>query len=451
MTALPALHGLPLAEKAARIQSFYERTAFHESGIMYSLMAIDGGQVRPFAAADFDGRPAIKSEHWRIKPAGSWELLNNENSITTSGLYLASQCYRYEATRDPAALIEAARAFRSLELIYEFGVADGRPGWMGKPYGFKLSDQTSADQYLDATWGLLLYRPLASPEVQARIAVMQVAFADYWRGIDYTIRYFDHVWDNRTNPHSYNAVFILLNLVAFSLSNDAVYRREAEWFLARGRWREETSLDAWRRQFAAGETVDWPFDRLVADQLQPGEHLCWEKTILCKFVAVAAEWIHRLQPDWLPREQLQATLRRWWELWPYGLGEDFLPYYYYIAGPEPGVWRPAQLTAQLPREEWFFGDPFLSYASQVRWFEPLSRFMATSAILAEHGGPAADEARALARRILEATDEVRIKWMHDPDGQQLRPGLEHYGQTLSSEVPATFLATYWRGRRAGWW
>jgi hypothetical protein len=29
--------------------------------------------------------------------------------------------------------------------------------------------------------------------------------------------------------------------------------------------------------------------------------------------------------------------------------------------------------------------------------------------------------------------------------------LEHYGQTLSSEVPATFLATYWRGQRAGWW
>jgi hypothetical protein len=245
--------------------------------------------------------------------------------------------------------------------------------------------------------------------------------------------------------------FVLLNLVAYSLSHDPVHLKEAEWFMARGQWSVETALDGWRRQFAEGAAVDWPFDRLVAEQLQAGDHLAWEKTILAKFVAVAAEWIHRLRPEMLSREKLESCLGHWWSLWSYGTGDDLMAHYYYIVTPEPGDWRPVQRTEPRPQEEWFFGDRFMSYASQVRWFEPLARFMAVSVIAGEHGGAMASDARKLAYRILDGVDEVRLKWMHDPDGAQLIPELSHMGQCLSSEVLPTFLATYWRGRCARWW
>ena len=110
METLPDLQGVTLDEKVERLQKFYEKVAFHESGIMYSMQKIDQGAVRPFTSVDFEDRVWLDTSKWRIKPAGQWELTNNENSITTSGLYLVSQCYRYEATGDGAALAEAARA-----------------------------------------------------------------------------------------------------------------------------------------------------------------------------------------------------------------------------------------------------------------------------------------------------------------------------------------------------
>jgi hypothetical protein len=57
----------------------------------------------------------------------------------------------------------------------------------------------------------------------------------------------------------------------------------------------------------------------------------------------------------------------------------------------------------------------------------------------------------MARRIIEALDETRLHWLVDPDGKQLPPQITYYGQCLSSEMGASFLAAYWRGRRDGMW
>ena len=42
-----------------------------------------------------------------------------------SGIFLAGQCYRYMATKDPEALEYAARAFNSIEVNYS--LAEGPP------------------------------------------------------------------------------------------------------------------------------------------------------------------------------------------------------------------------------------------------------------------------------------------------------------------------------------
>ena len=71
---LTALSGASIEEKAELIQSFYEQTIFHESGIMYSMMKIDGDIVRPFEPRDFEGIDTFNFEGWRIKPKGAWDV-----------------------------------------------------------------------------------------------------------------------------------------------------------------------------------------------------------------------------------------------------------------------------------------------------------------------------------------------------------------------------------------
>ncbi|MBO9608229.1 MAG: hypothetical protein J7639_19885 [Paenibacillaceae bacterium] len=451
MKELQALkHAATLEEKAAMIQQFYERVIFHESGIMYSLMKIDGDRIRPFAPEDFEGRDTFDYSQWRIKPEGHWTMLDNENSITTSGIYLASQAYRYEATGDAAALEQAGKAFRSLELIYAFGVQDGRPGWMGKPYGFRLSDQTSGDQYLDALWGLFAYHRVAPEPHKRKIEQMVIGFADYWRSIDYKIVYITTFWDNKLEQHAYNMIFLAINSAAYAFSHDPVHLREAEFFIGRALWHEETNVDKWRNKHLAGNDADGKFNRLVAGYLQPGEHLCWESTIHSKFVAVGAEIVYLTNRE-LMGDKLEPTLVKWWSTWSLGIDDDLLPYYYFIVNALTGEWRPAPRTPRLPRDQWPLGHPFISYASQSRWMEPLCRFLFTSVLAASYGTSVKDEAQALALRIMDSVDDVRMRWQYDPDGNQIIPELDYMNNVLSSEMPATFLATFWRGRLERLW
>ena len=151
---------------------------------------------------------------------------------------------------------------------------------------------------------------------------------------------------------------------------------------------------------------------------------------------VAAEIIHRLNPAVVTRSELIGTLETWWKTWPIGMGEDLMPFYYFIVDVEKDTWRPAPRTRRLPREEWLLGQPGLSYTSQKRWMEPLCRFLVTSVITAEYSSDQRSAAIDLAQRIMQSVDAVRIKWQHDPDGQQIVADNADVKEALSSEMPA---------------
>lgn len=442
---------LDLEQKANVIQQFYQDHIFHENGIMYSLMKIDKGQIRPFQPKDFIGKETKTFSGWRYKPAGGWEYLNNENSITTSGIYLASQVYRYLATGDNLALEQAAKAFQSLKLIYDMGVEDGRAGWMGKPYGFRISDQTSGDQYLDAAWGLYAYHEIAPENHKSIIEEMLVAFADYWYSVDYKLDYFGSYWDMKGNQHSYNLIMIMLLMIAYRFTGKSVYKQEARFFMEQARWHIENPLEKWKNLFTQGKKMEWKFDKLVQGHLQEGEHLCWETTIHSKFVAVAAEIVHKIDPDFLNDQLLSTTISKWWSMWHVGIDDDYLPYYFFIYDVVRDTWRPAPRTERLPLEERPFGHPFLSYCSHVRWTEPLTRTMMASVIAVSHAGEIAGEAKEVALNMMHKLDDIRMRWQYDPDGNQIIPELDYMNSVLSSEMPATYLASFWRGRHEKLW
>ncbi len=446
------LPGLPPAEKAARVQALYERAAFHSSGLMYSMQRLVDGEVRPFEPGDFDGSVHIK----KLPVAGAWEYLHGENSITHAGIYLASQAYRLQVEDTSDARAQAAKAFRSLELVYEMGIKEGKPGWMCKPYGFRPSDQTSPDQYLDACWGMYAYHAVAPADHRRKIEEMVAAFADYWRSVDYTLTYFGNHWNFGAWGGYGNAKLILVNALAHHFTGRQVYLDEARKFLDRADWMTGSSVTGWRwrleqeqreGKLLAHNESPYPF---VTPLLKPGEVLFWETAIHCKFVAVAAEILQETHPE-IIAGRLPSILERWWEQGRYGTGEDMLPYYWFAADFLNGTWRPLPSTEQLPPEKWVFGDPAFSRVSQVRWNEPLARSIVTSVIACRNAPAVAERAGAMARRIIEAMDETRLHWVVDPDGEQLLPSVRYYGQCLSSEMGASFLAAYWRGRKDNLW
>ncbi len=444
---LARLPSVSIAEKAEIVQRFYEQAAFHPSGIMYSMQRMDHESVRPFTPADLEGQYFFSFDKWRLKPDGPWDYLHNENSITTSGIYLAAQSYRFQASADEAARREAGRAFQSLNLIYELGERDGRPGWMGKPYSWRVSDETSPDQYLDASWGLSAYHPIASAAERRRIEEMFVGFADYWRRVDYTITYFGHPGDLKPRTDDNNLFLIMLNAMAWRFTRSKPYLDEAKRFCGIGTWHKETNIDIIKRSRLKSETHQH-LDTVFKDYIRPGETICWEANIHNKFTVTAIENILTAAPE-LIENVAQEAISRWWEIWRYGVGEDFMPYYWYAVDVQKDTWRPLPKTPVTA--PWWLDDRFCNYLSQVRWMEPLARFMYTSVVAARHAPAVAADARKLCLRIMEKIDAQRLRWMVDLDGQQLLPELAYMGGVLSSEVAPSFLAAYWRGRCENLW
>ena len=447
-----------LDRKARMLQEIYQEIAFHPSGIMYSMLHLEDDQIRTFRPSDFDGAVGMDATVGKFNLDSPADYLHGENSITASGLYLASQSLRYRATSESEAMRQAEKAFHSLDLIYKMGEDAGKPGWMGKPYGFRSSNQTSGDQYLDASWGLWNFYQVASAEHKRRIEQMLVGFADYWRGVDYVISYFGSHWDLKGETDSYNAIFVMINALAYRFSHSDTYMREIEKLMQRQTWTSTTRIrsmreSALRQVREKGKAEVIPYSAafsLAKDVLKPEEILCWETTIHSKFVAVAAEIVSQACPEVLT-SKLSDVLPMWWEEWKYGIGADCMPYYWFAVDLVNDTWRPLPKTAFPSKDKWLFGDPFTSYLSQIRWMDPMARFMITSVITAKHAPRPAVRARALAQRMMASIDSDRLHWMLDTDGQQLVPEISYYGKCLSSEMPCSFLASYWAGKCERFW
>lgn len=457
-SSLAELRNTPLESKVDLLQRVYEREVFHPSGIMYSMMRLENGVIRPFVPDDFRGQIGLDATVGKLQLDGPWDYLHGENSITVSGQYMVAQTYRFLVTKSPEARQQARQAFRSLDLIYRMGEDAKKPGWLNKPYGFRPSNQTVPDQYLDACWGLFTYRQIAEPAERIRVDQMLIGFADYWRSVDYVLTYFGSSWDLKPETDSYNAIFAMINALAYHCSRDPVHLREFERFMEMATWRRQTRIDGLReqvrrqiREHGKPEVIPYGFAFGIAkDLLRPGEFLCLETTVHNKFVAVAAALIDQVMPSALAG-RLPQILAMWWREWRYGIGQDFLPYYWFAVDLTNDAWRPLPSTPLLPRGQWPFGDPFAAYVSQVRWNDPLARFMVTSVLAVEHKAENAESARTVGRQMLEAIDEQRLHWLLDPDGRQLVPEIRYYGQCLSSEVPSSFLTAYWRGRHLRCW
>jgi len=482
---LSRLKGMEIRQKIDFIQDFYRKGLFAPdvepyNGIAFCMRKIDcrdgaGNYIRPLRPGDYDYPGAIfpKFEAYgELGPKNTYEYWTNENSITTSGLYLASQCYRYEATGDKDALEEAAKAFNSVCSIYALhsGVVFENPGYpphfigrdatgfMSKPFGFRLSSQTSGDQYLHVTWGLLKYHGHAEPAAKKKIETMIISFADFWKRVDYRLGYFGVDWSMAGDTGSYNAIMCMLQAAAYHFTSDRKYLDEAAKWYGRAEWKNPEANLIW-----TGGQEDF-YREMVTPPIAQDESLWWEGPIHIQFVMVSAYYIN-IFTDLIKDDEstdMNRLARNWFNLWPVSVplegGDAYAPYYYFLIKRDGSMkWRPTGRTETLPEEQWLFNDPAFSRLSEFRWNEPLSRFVTAAALM----HPFMDEdgkrkTKEIVLGILNALDGLRLHWIYDfgnvnePSTRELHPGIHYLYNYLSSEAPSAYMIAYWLAKENGY-
>jgi len=129
--------GQSMGERIARIDRFVHEHYYDPQGLMYSHIKWD--EERPFRAEDFGPGDSV------MMGPEPHQWMSYENSPFVAGLFLAAQSFRFEATKDPEALVYARRAYGAVEANY------------------RLSETPSADTGPVQRLGSLKYRPRLVP------------------------------------------------------------------------------------------------------------------------------------------------------------------------------------------------------------------------------------------------------------------------------------------------
>lgn len=440
-----------LRKKVETLQRFLAEDFFHPSGIMYAMWHFGGGELRPFVAGDFDGMSVFK-----IKAGTTMEALqNHENSPYVAGAFLWSQCLRYQVTKDEEALRYAAKAFRSLDLNYKLAEVRGEAGFFCKPYNLEYTRETSPDQSVPIIQGFWEYRKICDEPTRARIDQMLPAMSDWWRTRNYRLVYFDHEgdWLNGDGLHQYGPFYLVLHTMAHRITGRQEYRDEADRILKMAipfPWRHDVS----REQMLKEGKCFWP-ERLHGYEYDPSRrkylHLDWENYCAIWYASSSASWMIENEPSLKPT--LQHAMGNYFRHQRQNvLEEDGLPFYWSQTDLETGKCYPLirpRISTNVKDYVVDFDWNFCAYTSKLRWGDNAACLLDT-ALLAHHYAPGfSPGALTMARTMLAKLDGNRLRWMIDPDGQQLMPEDRWIGDTLSSQTPVFTVLTYWRARSWG--
>lgn len=451
-TLFPNFTALSVEDKIRQIERATSAARSHPSGILLCMPKVTPDGMRAVKVEDFEGMDKF-AMNFGHKLKSSTDFFTNENSITVSGSHLAAQSIRFKATGEEEALAAARVAYRSLRIVFEFGEQAGQRGFMGKPFHFEYSGHTTGDQYLHMIWGLWNFRQIANEEECAEIDAMIVAVADYQIAVDYTIaNRSTGGWNMRTDSSDYNAIMAALVAAAFKVTGDQKYREAYEYVMLTGKWQTHRRLDYIVDQFKDGSYEEQPWDKIAGANVAEGEFAHWEQIQHCQFTAISAEIIHECVPDLFTKDDLIRVLELWWGDHEVGFDREKWGYlYWFMVSGKDRSWRPPERSERLPREQWFGGNPMLSYASSWIYGDCLARFIWTAMLLARHCPAKRDEAVAFAKETFQRLEPKHLLWISDPDGEQVPPELQYFTEFLSSEVPECLIASYWEGRQMKLW
>lgn len=427
----------PVAERIDRIEQFLTERYFDPQGLMYSH--INWRSERPFTPADFT--PADST----MPGPEAWQWMSYENSSFISGILLAAQCYRYQATHDPAALVLAAKAFRSLDVNYALteqrnraaegpeqkagfigqgGATASATGFFCKPYYGQATDATSTEQHFAPVVGLYRYWAIADEPTKARIAQMFREISARWRE-GYLINYFGEPWDmEKSYPRAQRHMFLwmIMHRLAYEVTQDPASLAE---------------FNRLRSLYA-----NMPTPRETEWGLGHPSYVSTEDRSFHVQMVIGADLLLELEPAdsarWL------RGMEAWWRYSQIGQREDFASYYFIRIDALTGDWAKLPLSIK-PRALW--KSPFMLHNAvlPICWLGTQERQTISSAIIARRIPSAAVEARERYNRIYAGLDKSHLKWFVDPEGVMPAP-LKWMLNVMQGDALAFYDLGYWYDR-----
>ena len=422
------------------IEQFVDHHYYDSAGLMYSHL--NWREERPFTAADFSARDST------MAGPEPHQWLSYENSPFISGIFLLAQCYHYQATKDPAALGRAQRAFGSLEANYRLteqrdprgegpqqkagiveaaGAPGSTTGFFCKPYYGRATDHTSTEQHFWPLLGLYHYYPLAAPAVQARIAQIFREVSQRWRS-GYRINYFGEAWDmEQSNPRAQRHMFLwaVMHRLAFEITHD------------RASYDEFARLDALFGAIPTPRETAWGLGR-------PSYVSTEDRSFHIQMVA-GAEILMDLEPA--HAERYQRGMREWWKFSQIGQREDFLSYYFIRIDTASGAWEKLPLSIK-PRALWRSSYLLQNATLPICWYGTRERQAVSSAIVGRLVPELRDEAAQRFGAIYRGLTKEQLKWFADPEG--VMPEELHWMlNVLQGDALAFYSLGYWYARAHG--
>jgi hypothetical protein len=368
-----------------------------------------------------------------------------------AGIFLAGQCYRHLATKDPQSLDYAAKAFRSIDTVFRLSEGAGdraaplmqragiidptdrgdvRRGWISKPYGQMMTLHSSTEQNFGPVWGLNLYRGIAPPAERERAGEIIVAVADCWREMRYTLNFYGERWElESSSPRAqrHMPVWAMINRVAFEISGERRFRKEFE------------RLDALFGGMPTAMQTNFGLGR-------PRYISTEDRTFHDKEV-VLADLLVDLEPA--RRERYLRGMTGWWQFGQIGMRDDLFAYYFIDLDARSGEWKPLPKSVK-PRPLWTDAWMFQNGTFPIAWGEAAARLSVSSPIVARRSPQHAAAARTLAGRIFGALDKSHLRYMIDPDNV-LEPEIQYMANVLSGDALTYYPTGYWYGRLHGLW
>lgn len=449
----PVLHieaNDPIPKKIKIIQEFLGEHYFDDQGLMYSNWYWKGDELRPARRKDFTGQSVFNNSDG-LAPEG---VVGQENSPSTAGQFLWSQCLRYQATGEEQALDYAAKAYRSLEIIFELTEAAGQRGFICKPYSHQASKETSPDQYTSVMLGLWAYREIANRAVRQRIDYLLPAMADWWRERNYQLVFFENKWTVLPNDvEEHGPGFIALNLMAHHITGKAVYRNEATRILAlAGSF--GTAYQRARRNWLETGKTNWP-ELLHGCEYdvarRPFLQWEWEGRSVYWLAAASVDFLLGWELSLAPL--LKHALANYYSFVRGSLRPDLLTWYWFQTDLERNTCHPLvrpRGSGEFPAGYLMpFKINFYSYQSEVCYGDAALRVADVAVMAHQHAPEFSPGAVPLAKALLQILDDRRLHHMIDPDGRQVMPEDQWMCNALSSDTPLMAILAWWRAKVAG--
>ncbi len=306
-----------------------------------------------------------------------------ENTPMVMGEYLASQICKYRVTQDALALKRARRCFLGLRKVYELSQSVA-PGFVCKPYGGVVSDETSSDQAQYMVNGFDLYYPFATADEQAFIREAVVKIADFWMGRDYNYKYYSHPlqWQR-------NRFFGFLKL-AEKYSGEAKYAEERRRILANPQ-----------------NTVTAPYssnlEKDMTGRLKPPHPQLLVHSANCECAMTGFLSVNNVMDDPIVGRYVRSLLPQFYQMATEGLYPDGNAYNVLM--------RDGWGFYEIPRRYSFVNDP-------ARHPKPWNCLRVMTVGPKRYGGHVASAALS-ALALMAPHDGAAAKWLRDRGGDML--------------------------------